>query len=99
MTEPSKADLLRRDLKHASDRRERATELESFAEWIRLSDRDAKPLAFEVPKHKSGITLMLHSKRSLELTDKQSSELQAWLRAEVRHLRKYADGIEQNLKI
>ena len=98
MAELSKADLLRRDLKHASDRRERALELERFAEWIRSCERDESPLLAKVPAHRSWLGPQLSAKQ-IELTKMQSEELRDWLNAEVRHLRKYADNIEENLKI
>ena len=98
MSELSKADLLRRDLKYASDRRERALELECFAEWIRLSEGDEGALLSQVPAHRSWLGSQLPAKQ-IELTKMQSEELRNWLNAEVRHLRKYADNIEQNLKI
>jgi len=98
MTEPSKADLLRRDLKHASDRRERAGELERFAKWMGLCYRDAKPLVFKVPEKGSGFYISLEAKQ-IELSEYQTSALQQFLNAEAARLRKHADSIEENLKI
>ena len=102
MAEPSKADLLRRDLKYASGQtehaRERARELDRFAEWLRMTEEIARPLMSKVPSHIDWHGL-LQKDKSLQLTKIQSQELRAWISEKAVNLRKHADSIEQGLKI
>lgn len=90
----SPADLMRRDLKHADDRRNRASELEEFAKWMDFTNAP-RPFIVTVPQHKSWSRT--HAAKTVTLTKMQTEAFESYLIAEAERLYKYADTIEKGL--